>query len=414
MEHEAALENIKEKLAKGDYVNDIRQSFLDRGWSQSEIDEVLEKVPEELKHVHKNHDTSSSELNKYISLPGLGSLINETSEQLRSQSVNVTAITGLFFILFAIVLTVYVVVSFLLPNFNIFGISIPSFIALCCFVVIWTWLQTTLINIIARKEQGKLLGIMRRSLRKTPQVFTTYFLNRGLLALITALGVYAATSEFLIPNLGLFTLIIIPITIVPYTLLSIWFLFGEYIVIDEDIAPLDAFLKSREYTKQHKGYILGILIALGVILFGIEIAVYFATQLLGMISVPLASLIITITLNLLSLIVIFEAIPFFTIFFYRIYLHLREKSHNIAFQPTRTTKILCVAGSTIGIILSIPFLLLQLFIYSSALTILMSALTTVRANTTRNTLDTQNATSPQQLQVAPPTTHVYGKPILQP
>lgn len=115
--------------------------------------------------------------------------------------------------------------------------------------------------------------------------------------------------------------------VLPGVLFSIWFAFGQFVLVDEDVKGMDAILKSKGYTR---GFFFEVFVRLALI--------WIASSLLGM--VPLAGPLLSILL-----------VPYMMIFTYLIYADLRVGRVEAASSQSGREKVLWLLVGTLGYVI---------------------------------------------------------------
>ena len=139
-------------------------------------------------------------------------------------------------------------------------------------------------------------------------------------------------SGFLI--LGSFPTIVFPLV------MSIWFIFSNYIVVSEDTTGLNVLLKSREYTRGLWWSILGRLLLLGIVY----------CLFLGVIEVIRKTTSSEVLPSILSLALNLCIGPYFVIYIYNLYNDIKFRKGSFEFNPSPRRRLKYILLSLLGII----------------------------------------------------------------
>lgn len=240
----------------------------------------------------------------------------------------------------------HVTAAFLLPFFSmLILLYVPLFI-------LQLWSQTALIYAIKGSAEG--IGVeesYRRSYAKLGSVIWVSLLSAAIVA--------GGAVFFLIPAI----------------VLSIWFTFIMFIVIDEDLRGMDVLLKSREYVRGRGWELIGIFFYLGLYAVGLAIILGLATALLSaLVSALCVTLGVTDWQTLMAhwskgdyqVDFSFLLTPLFTAFSYFVYRIFKQEKGEFAFAPTAETKKKYAALGVFGVAVYGSLAVFLFFIFSRA------------------------------------------------
>ncbi len=359
------VDYIKSQFQKGLSKEDINKALVAAGWRAGDIEDAFNVSMGINNSVPENNTNTGS-------LPGAGALLGEAWELYRPRIktfAGIIIIQVLAMIAAVIVMIVLGIIfgagssvfgasaANLMPPpslppsdpansfLNIFsftsGFIIIFLVILVPMIIIQIWGQAAMIYAI--KDSAENIGAVeayRRSRHKIGSLFWTGFLSFIIIA-------------------GGFMLFA-----VPGIIFAVWFMFASFIVISEDIGGMNALLKSREYIRGRGWEVLGLILVMFLIWFGISIGAQFGLGIISIIFTALGLGFVGLIFNLFIWIAIAIVAPLMTAYSYLIYKHLRRIKGEFAFAPSSGSKIKFIAIGILGIAVGVAVILVPFFIVS--------------------------------------------------
>lgn len=337
------VDYIKGQIGKGQNKEDIKKALAAAGWQAVDIDEAFKYAQSGIPlaplsgNMQNSYQSGQASQNtQFLSSPT--DLLKEAWGIYKSRFKTFLGITlaqfGLIaipFIVLLIVALVYALTagvssgsgSFMnIINFSLAGITIvviPLFFIIIIIAGVWGQAAT----LIAIKDSEEGIGIKESYQRGWHKIGSVFWVT--LLSGIIVMGGY---SLFVIPGI----------------IFAIWFGLAVYIVIAEGSGGMDAILKSKEYVKGYWWEVFWRFIFIGLVVFGINIAV----MLLGMV--------IPVLPNLLMIFVT----PLTVIYSFLVYKNLKaikESKGEVRSEFSGREKIKYILAGLLGIILVFGFIL---------------------------------------------------------
>lgn len=271
----------------------IKKALLDAGWSQELVSASMQA---NLNDGQMHYVSAQPKAEK--ELPDVGALLSETWNSYTSKFF-----TYFGFLLLVIVIFIAIFAAFVFGGGAISlagGFPAMIIIGLIGFVsaiFLQSWLQGAFIYLI--DSQGK---------ASFGEVFSRSFQRIGPIVWISVL------SGFIVLGSA------IPLFI-PIFFFSVITMFAMYIVILEDERGVNALLKAREYIRDRFWAVLGRIAVLMLIAIGIDIMAQLLHKEEGLLALLGALISIAVT-------------PFYSLYAYKLYMHVRAVNHGKAFVPT--------------------------------------------------------------------------------
>ena len=171
---------------------------------------------------------------------------------------------------------------------------IPAFLFVVLIsLLLDSWMQVSLIS--ATKDRQEKIGPIESFRRGWP-----FFVSNFLMSLLAGIAIL----------IGFILLII------PGVILTVWFIFSKYVLVVEKTGVVEALQKSREYVRGYGWFVLGQMIALGIIY------VVAALLLVGVFYILTSSM--ETADDLVNLVSLFIGTPFGLVFYYVLYENIKQ------------------------------------------------------------------------------------------
>lgn len=311
------IDFIKKEYQDGKKQEEIKDALLKTGWQETDVDLAINQIFTSPQPPSPSASLSTPAATKFL---GPIELLKNSLEIFKRRYKTLIAI-------FVIPIMIYVILGILAAIGGIATVMsafagspftilfIPVFIIIIITItLISIWSQIALLFSI--KDQ---LGI-KESYKKAWHKILSYWW----VSILTGFIVLGGFLLFVIPGI----------------VFSLWFSFGIYILINEDIKGLSALLKSKEYVKGRWWGVLLRFIFLGLI----YLAFYIIIIMLNAFKLKTIS-------NIISILGYLIFTPVVMIYMYKIYENLKSLKGEFAFSPTKKSKVVFSLFGVLGFLI---------------------------------------------------------------